>query len=144
MCCLPFLCSRKVGILYTTWNKKGENDMDNKNKSLWDEMVSEVKKEFTPEEVKKMKKQKTKAAWWYQAGFYLLLAIAVAVGIIKCCMQIAIPLWCLWPAEAIYVFFAGLTPKAVQACDEENQETAAEFTFLGLTVLIAFIAFAIV
>ena len=59
--------------------------MDNKNKSLWDEMVSEVKKEFTPEEVKKMKKQKTKAAWWYQAGFYLLLAIAVAVGIIKCC-----------------------------------------------------------
>ena len=37
--------------------------MDNKNKSLWDEMVSEVKKEFTPEEVKKMKKQKTKAAW---------------------------------------------------------------------------------
>ena len=67
--------------------------MDNKNKSLWDEMVSEVKKEFTPEEVKKMKKQKTKAAWWYQAGFYLLLAIAVAVGIIKCCMQIAIPLW---------------------------------------------------
>lgn len=64
--------------------------MDNKNKSLWDEMVSEVKKEFTPEEVKKMKKQKTKAAWWYQAGFYLLLAIAVAVGIIKCCMQIAI------------------------------------------------------
>lgn len=56
--------------------------MDNKNKSLWDEMVSEVKKEFTP--------------------------------------------------------------KAVQACDEENQEAAAEFTFLGLTVLIAFIAFAIV
>lgn len=65
--------------------------MDNKNKSLWDEMVSEVKKEFTPEEVKKMKKQKTKAAWWYQAGFYLLLAIAVAVGIIKCCMQIGNP-----------------------------------------------------
>lgn len=118
--------------------------MDNKNKSIWDEMVSEVKKEFTPEEVKKMKKQKTRAAWWYQAGFYLLLVIAVAVGIIKCCMQIAIPLWCLWPAEAIYVFFAGLTPKAVQACDEENQEAAAEFTFLGLTVLIAFIAFAIV
>ena len=76
--------------------------MDNKNKSLWDEMVSEVKKEFTPEEVKKMKKQKTKAAWWYQAGFYLLLAIAVAVGIIKCCIQIAIPLWCLWPKPFMY------------------------------------------
>ena len=29
--------------------------MDNKNKSLWDEMVSDVKLEFTPEEVKKMK-----------------------------------------------------------------------------------------
>lgn len=65
--------------------------MDNKNKSLWDEIVSEVKKEFTPEEVKKVKKQKAKAAWWYQVGFYLLLAIAIAVGIIKCCMQIAIP-----------------------------------------------------
>ena len=117
--------------------------MDNKNKSLLEKVASEVKREFSPEEVEKMKEQKTKAAWWYQAGFYLLLVIAVAVGITKCCMQIAIPPWCLWPAEAIYVFFAGLTPKAVQVCDKENQEAAAGFTFLGLTVLIAFIAFTV-